>query len=131
MITISKLKPIATSLVSKEDLQKVVFQYECSATAHLFLSVYRGSAPIVRQIPIAFSGGFGSVDVMLPVQGESFDSVWEITDRWGEVLIKVDAFWKKPRSDPLYYGLLAHGYWITQFSIYTTSQLLIVYRCCH
>ena len=30
MIIISKLKPIATSFVSKEDLQKVVFQYESS-----------------------------------------------------------------------------------------------------
>ena len=108
MITISKLKPIATSLVSKEDLQKVVFQYECSATAHLFLSVYRGSAPIVRQIPIAFSGGFGSVDVMLPLQSESFDAAWELSDQSGNVLITTKAPWKRPREWTLYIMVSSH-----------------------
>ena len=108
MILISKLNVITTSLISRDDLQKIVLQYESSATAHLFLSIYRGETAIVDRLPIALSGGCGEVDVMLPVQQESFDAIWEISDKSGEVLIKTNAFWKKPREWTLYVMISSH-----------------------
>ena len=108
MILISKLKVITTSLISRDDLQKIVLQYESSATAHLFLSVYRDEAVIIERFPIALSGGCGEVDVMLPVQEESFDAVWEISDKSGDVLIKTTALWKKPREWTLYVMISSH-----------------------
>ena len=49
MISFSSLKVSTTSLVSREDLQKIVLQYECSVTAHLLLSVYKGADAIVEK----------------------------------------------------------------------------------
>ncbi|MBO5355508.1 MAG: hypothetical protein J6B09_05510 [Clostridia bacterium] len=108
MISISNLKVSTTSLVSKEDLQKIVLQYECSATAHLFLSVYKGADAIVENHPLALSGGLGSVSVMLPLQSESFDAIWQISDRAGNILIQAEAPWKQPREWTLYIMVSSH-----------------------
>ncbi len=108
MISVSKLKIVTTSLISKEDKQRVILQYECSETAHLQLSVYKNGVAIVTQMPISLSGGIGSVPVMLPVQSESFDATWEISDKSGNVLIQTEAFWKQPRKWTLYIMISSH-----------------------
>ena len=108
MLSISRLNIIATSLVSCEDLQKIVLEYKCNATAHLFLSVYKDTAAIVEQMPIAMNGGCGEIDVMLPVQTESFDAVWKISDKSGNVLTQTKAYWKKPREWTLYAMVSSH-----------------------
>ena len=108
MISFSNLKVSTTSLVSREDLQKIVLQYECNATAHLFLSVYKGADAIVENHPLALSGGLGSVSVMLPLQSESFDAIWQISDRAGNILIQAEAPWKQPREWTLYIMVSSH-----------------------
>ena len=108
MITISELKITATSLVSKEDLQRVVLQYDCSEAAHLLLSVYRGDNAVVTKMPMVFSSGCGECDMMLPVQGGSFDAVWEISDKSGNVLCQTAAPWKSPREWTLYVMISSH-----------------------
>ncbi|MBQ8358043.1 MAG: hypothetical protein IJX39_09610 [Clostridia bacterium] len=108
MIHISKFSVRPTSLVSKEDLQKIVLQYDCSASVHVFLSVYREGAILVQRVSVAFSSGSGSADVMLPVQGESFDALWEITDRAGNVLAKTVSCWKQPREWTIYVMISSH-----------------------
>ncbi|MBQ9131847.1 MAG: hypothetical protein IJX62_05185, partial [Clostridia bacterium] len=108
MISISSFRVIATSLVSKEDLQKIVLQYECSATAHLFLSVYKKDSAIINRLPIALDGGSGELDVMLPVQTESFDAVWTISDKSGNILVRTVSPWKKPREWTLYIMVSSH-----------------------
>ena len=67
MISVSQIKIIPTSLVSRENLQKVILQYESSHAAHLLLSVYREDAAIIKQLPVVFQSGRGTLELMLPV----------------------------------------------------------------
>ena len=108
MITISSLKITPTSLVSKSDLQRVVFEYECDRAAHLCLNVYREGVPVVRQVPLVLTSGCGLSDVMLPVQEEQFDALWELTDKKGEVVFSTTSLWKKPREWTLYVMVSSH-----------------------
>ncbi len=108
MISISDLKVITTSLVSREDLQKIILQYECSQAAHLYLSVYREDAVIIKQLPIVFQSGRDSLELMLPVQSESFSARWEIWDKAGNLITQTLSDWKAPREWTWYVMLSTH-----------------------
>ena len=98
MVSVSYIKIITTSLVSRENLQKIILQYECSKAAHLFLSAYRGDAVIVKQLPVALQSGRGTLDFMLPVQSESFTTRWELSDQTGNIVTQTLTDWTTPRE---------------------------------
>ena len=108
MSSITKLDVIPTSLVTKDDLQKVVLRYECGETAWHSLNIYNGQDAVVQHHPVAFSSGSGETDVMLPVQPETFDAVWVIEDKAGNILYKNTLRWKKPREWTLYIMVSSH-----------------------
>ena len=84
MITITNLQVISTSLVSYQNLQKIVLQYKSSVTCHLFLTVKEkgntNASVIVDKMPVAIIGGLGETDVLLPLQNSSFEAEWILSD---------------------------------------------------
>ena len=108
MTSISKLEIVTTSLVSKENLQKIILTYKCSETAHLFLSIYRDDSCVLKKIPIAVGGGYNTTEIMLPIQADSFVADWEVSDASDNVLIRIAAPWTKPREWTLYIMVSSH-----------------------
>ena len=53
MQSIRELKIIPTSLVSADDLQKIIIKYNCSKSIRLFVTVYREKTAVVEKIPVA------------------------------------------------------------------------------
>lgn len=108
MQSIRELKIIPTSLVSADDLQKIIIKYNCSKSIRLFVTVYREKTAVVEKIPVAFDSGNVSTSVLLPVQKEEFEALWEFTDLNSNVVASVSAFWKKAREWTLYTMISSH-----------------------
>jgi len=96
-----------TSLVTHDARQLVLISAWFERTAHLYLTVYRDGQRVVEPVPFAASGGQTQVRVLLPVQTETFDAVWEITDGQGMVE-RVNECWTKPREWTLYVMVSSH-----------------------
>ena len=108
---INHLKIIPTSLVTRNDLQKIVFQYHSSKAAHLYLTIYQEcntNNPVFENIEVNFTCGNGQSEIFLPVQSESFEAVWKFSDKAGNTLINVKALWKKPREWTIFAMISSH-----------------------
>ena len=108
MVTVSKLTVTPTSMVTQEDLQHIVIGYHCSRAAHLLLNVFRGDTVIAENIPLALDSGSRNTAVLLPLQNDEFDALWQIKDREGNVLAQTTQFWRKPRQWTLYAMISSH-----------------------
>ena len=108
MVEMRKFEITALPMVTKTGLQRVDIHYHISKVAHLLLNVFRDGQAVVENIPVAFNGGRGKVTVMLPVQAESFDALWQLRDRDGNVVAETAATWTKPRERTIYVMLSAH-----------------------
>ena len=100
------VKPLP--MVTREGLQRVDILYHCSKPAHLFLDVIRDGAAVVEKAPVALNSGKGTVTLLLPRQKETFDALWRLTDRQGNVLAETEAPWVMPRERTIYVMLSAH-----------------------
>jgi len=108
MLTIKQFEVMALPMVTKTGLQRIDIHCHINRAAHLFLDVYRGDAALVQKVPVALNGGRSQVRVMLPVQDESFDAIWRICDREGNILAQIQAPWTRPRERTIYVMLSAH-----------------------
>ncbi len=108
MVVLKDISITATSMVDKNDQQYIAIGYHCSRACHLLLSVFRDGNVIYENIPIAMDSGIRTVGVLLPVQDEAFDALWQFSDRAGNVLSQVIRFWKKPREWTLYVMISSH-----------------------
>ena len=95
-------------MVTRTGLQRVDIHYHISKPAHLFLNVFRDGQVIVKKVPVAFNGGRGKVTVMVPAQKETFNALWQVCDRDGNVMAETDAPWTKPRERTIYVMISAH-----------------------
>ncbi len=107
MIKIDELKITPVSMVTKENLQMIVLDYICSKAEHLWLTVYKDNNPIAKA-PIAFDGGKGRTDVLLPMQDNEFEALWEISDKDGNSVFETAAVWKKPIERTIYVMVSSH-----------------------
>ena len=107
MIKIDELKITPVSMVTKENLQMIVLDYICSKAEHLWLTVYKDNNPIAKA-PIAFDGGKGRTDVLLPMQDNEFEALWEISDKDGNSVFETAAVWKKSIERTIYVMVSSH-----------------------
>lgn len=108
MVCVDEFVPRPLSMVSRDGLQRVDIDYRCGGPAHLLLDVYRDAAPVIRNHPVAFSGGRGTAVVMLPQQGETFDAVWSLKDREGNQVAQSCTPWVAARKRRMYVMLSSH-----------------------
>lgn len=125
MVVLKNISVTATSMVFNDDLQYIVIGYHCSRACHLALSVFRDEHVIAKNIPIAMDSGSRTVGILLPLQNEEFDAVWQFCDHSGNVLTRVTQFWKKPREWTLYAMISSH----TDIGLHE-SQYIQREECC-
>ena len=108
MQSVEILKIMPTSLVTADDLQKIIIKYKYSEPIDLFMTVYRGKKAVVEKIPVAFDDDSGTASVLLPVQKDEFNALWEFTDKNSNVVASFSALWKKAREWKLYTMISSH-----------------------
>ena len=108
MLTVRKFEVTALPMVTRTGLQRIDVHYHISRTAHVTLDVFRDGKAVVEKAPVALNGGKGKIAVMLPAQSESFEAVWRLCDRQGNVLAETVAPWAKARERTIYVMLSAH-----------------------
>lgn len=108
MVQIRSFAVKTLSMVSKEGLQRVDMHYDCERVTRLSLEVYRESRQVLDPVPVILDGCQGTVSVMLPVQTESFEALWRLTDGQGNVVAQTRAMWQLPRHRTMYVMLSSH-----------------------
>ena len=100
-----RIRPL--SMVTREGLQRVDILYEDARSAHLTLEVFRGEKRVAA-VPVALSGGSGSVSVLLPEQAEGFPACWQLTDGQGTPVARTEEMWTAPRHRTMFVMLSSH-----------------------
>lgn len=108
MLTVRNFEVTALPMVTKTGLQRIEISGCISRTAHVTLDVFREGKAVVEKHPVAINGGARKTWVMLPAQEESFEAVWRLRDRDGNVLAETAAPWTKARERTVYVMLSAH-----------------------
>ena len=108
MVKIRSLEVKTISMVSTEGLQRVDLHYDCKAVARLTLEIFRGELRVIDPVAVTLDGCKGVATVMLPVQSETFDALWQLTDGQGNVLAQTQAPWTRPRERTMYVMLSSH-----------------------
>ena len=108
MLSIRKFEITVLPMVTQTGLQRIDIRYEISRAAYVTLDVLRDGKAVVAQVPVALNGGRGKKAVLLPVQEASFEAVWRLSDREGNVLAETVAPWTKARERTIYVMLSAH-----------------------
>lgn len=108
MIEIRKLDIKTPSMITHDDFQLIVLEYDCNQTMHLLLNVYDGENIVASDVPVSFSSGEGRTHIMLPCPKHEFDAVWEVVDREKNIIYRTEATWKKPREWKFYIMISSH-----------------------
>lgn len=107
MVTITLHKVHILPMVTKEGLQRLDLEYTCSRSCHLILEVFRGETPVLRE-NIALLGGKGRRAVLLPEPEEDFEALFQLTDREGNILSRLETLWTRARRRTMYVVLSSH-----------------------
>ena len=107
MNKLKNMKVRFTSFVDYNDNQRIDFECEAETDTHGDLKVYENGV-LIGECGIAFINGAAKSYAMLPVQGRDINSLWQITDRDGNVLWSEELLWKKPREWTLFYMISSH-----------------------
>ena len=105
-VRILEIKPL--SMVTKEGQQRIDLTARCDRPVHLYLNVFRGDTAMIRKQPVALGSGKGTVSVLLKRQEETFDALWQLTDREGCIAAELTAPWTVPRERTFYVMLSSH-----------------------
>lgn len=108
MFKVDDLRVQTLSMVTRNDLQRVDIFYTCNRAGHLFLDVYKEEDNIIADIPVVFDSGKGRTTVMLPVQPETFQAVWVLKEKNGNLVAKTSSVWTKPREWTFYAMISSH-----------------------
>ena len=97
-----------TSIITRDNKQRVDIYYTASEDAHLYISVYKDAIPVFEKQPINICSGERYSTVFLPVCEEAFDAVWKITDDSGNVIVQTSSVWSRPREWNFYVMISSH-----------------------
>ena len=113
------------SMVTKDGRQRADILYHSSKPIHLLLSVYREEKAVIDEIPVALNSGTGKTTVFLPRQSESFEALWRLCDKNGNVEAEVLQEWRKPRERTMFVMISSH----TDIGLHN-SQYIQRYNSC-
>ncbi len=95
------------SLIRRDGLRRVDVTAVTERAAHYELSVFSGETLICKS-DLALPSGKRKATLWLELPREDFESRWEIRDRSGELVTKVEFLCKKPREWTFYVMVSSH-----------------------
>ena len=97
-----------TSMITKEDLQRVDIYYIASEDAHLYINVYINNKRILDKQLIHICSGERYSTVFVPKCNDEAESVWKITDTNENIIAETTLHWQKPREWNFFVMISSH-----------------------
>ena len=99
---------IPISMISKDNMQRLRVEYECTAASHYSLSLYSGGKKLLPDTDIAFDSGAGRTYIMLPLQERELNVTAVLSGKNGNIAAKSDFLWTVPQKRTFHIMISSH-----------------------
>ena len=92
LFVIKDLEIKTVSLINYHNEQRADLSCYINRDAHLLLRILNGDTVILNNIPLHFISGKSQCSILIPVQENDIETLWQICDKEGSVIAEKQLF---------------------------------------